>query len=189
MRLHIGPIPEDRGFLDQDPAWRAIKEPSAFWAQVISLPLGALATGALVVLILMSAPHLVGFPSLWTLLALVALFPVHEVVHLLFHPRQGRSEDSLAGFWPRTFLFYAHWCASWPKRRFLACSLGPFLLLSVVPTVIAGITGLGGPTLGWFIVLNAMASSVDLLGSLLLLQVPSAAHVRNAGWKTYWKQV
>lgn len=187
MRLAFGPIPENRSFLEADPSWRPIREPSAFWAQIVSLPLGGVAALVVVVLILVFSRHLVGYPGWWTVPALLLLFPIHEAIHLLFHPRQGRSPHSIAGFWPKLFIFYAHWDSSWSKPRFAACLGAPLLSISFLPLLLTSIWGLGGPTVACVMIANAAASGVDLLGILLILQVPSRALVQNAGWKTYWK--
>ena len=122
MKFHVGLIPEDQSFL-VDQAWRPLKEPSPVLAQVLSLPVAVAAAGAIFALILLTSGHLAGLPTLWLLPVIAILFPLHELVHLLFHPLQGRSPQSLAGFWPKMLLFYAHWPAAWSKRKFVRCLL------------------------------------------------------------------
>ncbi|MCP8970118.1 DUF3267 domain-containing protein [Ectobacillus ponti] len=67
-------------------------------------------------------------------------------------------------------------------------TLAPFLILSILAPLLLGAFGMLSAALKVLILLNAMASSVDLLTALLVLrQVPSGGVLRSNGPSTYWK--
>jgi len=85
-------------------------------------------------------------------------------------------------------LFYAHYDGELTRNRFVAILLMPLLVISVLPLVVAAVIGASS---GWVVFassLNALMACGDILGAgMVLFQVPSAAIVRNQGWRTYWR--
>jgi hypothetical protein len=126
--------------------------------------------------------------AVWSLLLFPIIIPVHELIHALAHPNWGRSAQSSLGLWPRTLLFYAHYSGEWPRRRFVACLLAPFVALSICPLVWAWIFGAKHGLAVVVSLLNTLLSCGDLAGALMVVvQVPREAIVRNQGYYTWWR--
>ncbi len=118
----------------------------------------------------------------------LALVTVHEFLHAVTFPGSLRSPHVVLGIWPRALVFYAHYSGELSRERVLLALICPFtvislgsLLLSVIDPARQGLWLLTGT-------FNALASSMDLFGFLLVAaQVPRRARVRNQGYVTYWK--
>jgi len=124
----------------------------------------------------------INFPIL---LFLPVFLLIHELLHLAFIPDFIRSDKTYLGLaW---FGGYVYTEEILTKRRAVWISLAPFVLLSVIlPFILGGFVRLS-PAFEFFIFLNALGSSVDLLNAFLLsAQVPRKALVLNNGRKTYW---
>jgi Putative zincin peptidase len=125
------------------------------------------------------------------LLSFPLMIVVHELLHAVAQPRFGSSDATLIGVWPSRLLFYAHYSGPLSRDRFLGVFVLPFLVMSVLPLLLAA----GGalPTVlvfpaAWCSTWNAFFCCGDLLGGgLILSQVPRTAIVQNSGWRTYWK--
>jgi hypothetical protein len=194
MKFRLGPIPENHEFSPAQSGWRALREPNPVVFQLVALPIGLLATAAVVSGWWLSVAYGLRIPGsslgMGVLLPILLTVPVHEMVHTLFHPQLGRSAASILGFWPKTMLFYAHYDDALTRTRFIAALMAPFMALSVAPVVGCWLTGYGR----WWIValsaFNAFIACGDLTGVLLVVaQVPSRAAVRNRGYYTWWKDV
>ncbi len=186
MRFHIGEIPDSPDFVP-DASWTRMPEPTPWVMQLLALPIGlglALVLGVLWFRLtpLGQAPA----PSLGGCFgALLAIVPLHEVLHLAAHPRTG---DSIVGFWPSRLLFYTHYHNELPCRRFLAVLLAPIVLISFLPLALCALTATASAFLAVASVVNAMFASGDVFAvGLLLAQVPLHARLRNKGWRVYWK--
>jgi hypothetical protein len=117
---------------------------------------------------------------------LVAVLVVHELLHLLLVPGFLRSDKTYAGITIYGGFIYSEELLS--RRRFIAISLMPFVTLSVLLPVVLGILGLLSPFFIPAILLNAVGSSVDILGLFIVLrQVPAGSSMVCNGMKTYWK--
>lgn len=191
MRRRWGPVPEDPEFSPEAGGWRPLREPrSPVVFSVLSLPPGCLAAAVLLYLAAVLEPSGEVQVRLdrTSLVALLPLIPLHELLHALCFPEPLRSPRVILGFWPRAFLFYAHYTGELSRDRFLWVLICPFLTFSAAALLLAAADpgrqelwlGLGAA--------HALASSGDLLGFLRVgLQVPRAARVRNRGWLTYWR--
>lgn len=200
MRFQLGKVPETD--FKPDESWTPLREPGPFVMQLCALPIGIATTFAVgrgwwAILYGMPPMRLSAYAVVLTPFALIAslvvLILVHEMIHALFHPQNGRTDDSVVGFWPRRLLFYAHFCAALPRDRFMAILIAPFMILSLLPLVVFACFApvLGTPAASaaaWFSTWNALSSCGDLFGiSILLWQVPRGAITRNQGWRTFWK--
>jgi hypothetical protein len=188
MRFHIGAVPETPDFITD--GWKPLREPGPILMQVFALPIG-LATSALMVLAWLCLTPVANHPAapiLWMCLGLLFLFPAHELLHAIVHPRQGRTNGTILGFWPSRMIFYAHYLGEISRNRFIAILAAPFLIISVVPLLVCAVLGQASVTVAYISCLNAFCSCADLLGIILFLfQIPQSAIVRNQGWRTYWK--
>jgi hypothetical protein len=113
---------------------------------------------------------------------------VHELIHTLAHPYNGRSDNTILGFWPSKMVFYAHYNGVLSRQRFITILVVPFIVISIPPLLLCIFFSIDSFFLMFVSVFNALCSCVDLLGVILLfLQVPSAAVTRNKAWKTYYR--
>ncbi|MFA5193474.1 MAG: metalloprotease family protein, partial [Verrucomicrobiia bacterium] len=68
------------------------------------------------------------------MVAVVVLFiAVHEMIHALVHPAQGRTDKTIIGIWLSRLLFYAHYEGVLSRTRFLAVFAAPLVVLSLCP--------------------------------------------------------
>ena len=197
MRLHLGAIPQSRDFTG-DPGWRPIREPNPVLMQVFAVPVGFAAAFVvgwcwyLIFTRLGPLPSRLTLPPSILLLSFPYIVVIHELIHASLHPEHGRSHSSILGFWPSRLLFYAHFDGTLSRNRFLAILVAPFLVISILPLLVAVVSPLD-PTRGllaiaWCSTLNALMACGDLLGlGVVGLQVPRAALVQNHGWRTYWR--
>lgn len=196
MRFHLGAIPDE---FQPDATWRPIREPGPIALQFIAVPVGfGAAALASYCWHLIGSPNPVQFhllhPILFVVLFLlffVVLVVLHELLHAVVHPRLGRTRATVIGAWPSRLLFYAHYSGPLTRNRFLAVFAMPFLVITVLPLVIAATTGLPlalHRVASWFSIWNALFACGDYVGmALIFFQIPRAATVQNQGWRTYWK--
>lgn len=124
--------------------------------------------------------------NLGMIIALIILIIIHELLHLVFIPNFKRSSKTFVGL-----TFYGGFVVTEEeiaKSRYILISIAPFLIASIILPSILGVFGLLTPSVKLLVLLNAMASSVDILNLLLVIkQVPTNAVLKNNGPKTYWK--
>ena len=122
------------------------------------------------------------------LVSFAPLVVLHELIHAAVHPKSGRSDRSILGFWPSRLLFYAHYDGELTRDRFIAILAMPTLVITLLPLAVAMATSSSHELAAWVSKWNAFFACGDLFGIILLLfQVQSRAICRNQGWKTYWK--
>ena len=196
MRFHYGPFPEDPDFHPEEQGWHSIKEPGPLLVQVLAIPVALVVFLSLVTAItLLSTGNADLLAFSWeAIIVLLAIIPMHELVHVLGQPGFGRSQNSVIGVWPARLAFYAHYEGPIPRGRCLAGMAAPFVVLSLVPLLILALNrwipipaGLLSflAQVSW---VNGVAASGDLVGMLLIgFQVPRSAIVRNQGWRSYWR--
>jgi len=74
------------------------------------------------------------------------------------------------------------------KIRFIMISVMPYFLISILFPIILGACNVLNIYIVALIVVNAMASSVDVLNLLLILfQTPKNSYIINNGFETYFK--
>lgn len=128
------------------------------------------------------------FIPLSPLLLLLAIIPLHEFIHALGCPRFGFTSMTIIGVWPSRFLFYAGHLEAMPAWRYLLYASAPFVVLSLLPLLIAYcIPGTALPCAA-VSVMNGLCCGGDLILIVLVItQVPLQALVQNQGWSTWWK--
>ena len=126
--------------------------------------------------------------NLGAIIALIAFVIFHELLHLIFIPNFLRSSKTFAGItWYGGFVVTEEEIS---KLRYILITIAPFFVGSIVLPIILGMFGLLTTTIKIFVLLNAMASSVDVLNlCIVIMQVPQQALLKNNGAKTYWKAI
>lgn len=196
MRLHLGAIPDE---FTTDESWRPLREPGPILMQFLALPIGIVVTGVVVY-----CWYLIGLPDvgrfkqdeflvllIGVVLSIPALVVVHELLHAAAHPDFGFSRNSIIGAWPSKMLFFAHYSGPLTRDRFLAIFAMPFLVITVLPLIVAA-TGALPPlaklAAAWFSTWNALFACGDIFGFFVILaQIPRRAIVQNKSWRTFWK--
>ena len=113
---------------------------------------------------------------------------MHEFFHLILIPNFAKSEKTFAGI--TLFGGFVVTEEEIARTRFILITVAPFVVISIILPILLGIFGLLTTTMKFLIILNAMASSVDLLTFFLVIsQVPKNATLISNGPKTYWKYV
>ncbi|PYZ98738.1 hypothetical protein CR205_09230 [Alteribacter lacisalsi] len=179
--------------------WKKIKEPRGlFTATLLSVPFMILC-GVISFLIMNAASPIslsdYGFTGnsisitipltffLWLLVMLI----VHELLHLIFVPDFWKSKKTYIGL--TFFGGYVYTEEKMSKTRFLFITVAPFVILSIFLPAVLGMLGLLTPMIIFLVLLNAMASSVDMLNFFLIqFQIPGRSVVQSNGTDTYWKE-
>jgi hypothetical protein len=186
-RFHFGAIPESDFKLGE--SWKPMREPGPLLMQCFALPTGVGACAVFVMLWL----HLtdvtkspVARPLLLSLV-LLAVFPVHEFIHIAAHPGWGFSQHSIIGFWPSRMLAYAHYDGVLSRNRFIAILAMPLIVISVGLLLVCAVIGNASVAVAFASCFNALGAGGDLSAiGMLIFQVPNRACVVNKGWRTYW---
>lgn len=189
MILRVGDVPKTEDF-HPDANWHAIREPSPLAMQFWAILPGVLATLIVIFLWLVFAPTHTNLlsASLYLLPAVLVVIPVHELIHAACHPQIGMSHRTVLGFWPAKLAFFAHYHGPLPRNRFLLILIMPFLLISLFPILIAGVSGFSHDFIVSISLFNAFGACGDLLGVILVVaQIPSDAIIQNQQWRTYWR--
>ncbi|QHV47497.1 DUF3267 domain-containing protein (plasmid) [Bacillus cereus] len=120
------------------------------------------------------------------LLLIIFLVILHELIHLIFIPNFIKSEKTWIGL--TIFGGFVATEEEISKSRFVLITIAPFFTISILTPLLLSVFGALETTLKCLILLNSMASSVDILTLLLILkQVPPNSILKNNGSKTYWK--
>ena len=99
---------------------------------------------------------------------LVLLLILHEFLHLIFIPNFIKSEKTYVGL--TLFGGFVVTEEEILKSRYIFITIAPFMIISILLPFILGLSGLLTPTLKFLIILNSMASSVDLLNLFLIIK-------------------
>ncbi|MFE6169565.1 DUF3267 domain-containing protein [Viridibacillus arvi] len=119
---------------------------------------------------------------------LILLLIIHELLHLIFIPNFTKSEKTYVGF--TLFGGFVITEEEISKSRYIFITIAPFIIISIILPLILSAFGLLTTTLKFLIILNSMASSVDILNLLLIFkQVPKNATLKSNGPNTYWKNI
>lgn len=193
MRFHLGDIPISPDFVP-DASWKPLKQPSPWMQLLAAYPIGFVAAGIVAGLWLAVTPFqlqdvtsTMSLPAF--LVAFVGMVIVHELIHLLVHPRSGRSLHSIVGAGGPTTGIYAHYAGEMTRNRFVAILLMPLAIISFVPLFLAAIAQASSGWMAFISAFNAFGACADTLDAgLVLVQIPATATVRCRGLRIYWKE-
>ena len=198
MRFVYGPIPPSRALNPQVERWTPLREWAAGRLAVVALLLGLPFQLAAVMLLVTVNSQNGQVRDLFRtqplacgafVLALLAMVPVHELIHGLAYGRGIRSPHLIFGCWPSRGLCYAIYDAPMPRNRVLGVLAAPFLTLSILPLLCAPwLTGAAQTLTLTYSLLHAGICGGDVICFWWLVsQVQRMAFVHNNGWQTYWK--
>ena len=127
---------------------------------------------------------------------LVVCIVVHELLHLVFHPGNGRSDLSLVLIWPRRFQFGVYYAGFMKRSRWLVMRLAPLIGLTLVPTLFLLSTHPAELSFFWqqFVVLvilvNGLGAGGDVVASIIVAQqVPAQAEIGVQNGRACWRML
>ncbi len=193
MRFHLGDIPESEDFIP-DTSWRPLIESSVVRFQLLAFPIGVIATAFFAFLWITITPlrnewrTLFPLPVLGLAGCLVGVLIVHEFLHALIHPGAGCSRRSVIGFWPSRMFLYATYDGELTRSRCVNILLTPFIVISIVPLIVAAVTQAGNVWVAYISTVNSYLASGDMLATgYFLFKTPANAVFRNRGRKAYMR--
>ena len=132
----------------------------------------------------------------WTVggLTLLIFIPAHELLHLIFHPQNGRSSHSILAIWPKKLRFGVYYDGCMSRRQWLIMRIAPLIGLSILPMLIIALAN-------WIPLNYAMVASMQLLmlincigsgGDIVAVfivrqQVPAKMSLCFFGGRAYWR--
>ncbi len=179
--------------------WVPLQEPGSLAAAfLLSIPFMIInmliATGAINIFSTISFEEFGFTPDSFTItinfgviILIILIIVIHELLHLLFIPNFIRSDKTYVGLiWLGGFVVTEEVIA---KSRYILITIAPFVIISIIAPLILGALGLLTTPVKLFVLLNALASSVDMLNLLIIIkQVPGNSVLKQNGSKTYWKE-
>jgi hypothetical protein len=176
---------ENMAFLQNERGWVLSELISSKKVLIIGLIVGIISTGLLAFIIktvIFCADF--DFHIYKKLYLIVLIIPLHEFVHLLFFPN---LNNSTFGVLLHKAVFFVTTNDVLSGKRFLAVSLMPVFLLTVVPVVV--LFFIQSEFLAYLALYNLLGSGVDIVSSLIILKQSKNNVFRFCGAKLYVKQV
>ncbi|TGC10752.1 hypothetical protein CUN85_03940 [Methanolobus halotolerans] len=125
--------------------------------------------------------------NLWLIAGFIGFLVMHELLHLVLIPDFTSSARTYIGITHMGGFVYSEEMIR--KSAYLLITIAPFVALSILLPAMLGSMGLLSPALKILILLNSMASSMDVLTFILVLtQVPDSSYITSNGMRTYWKK-
>jgi len=155
MRFCLGRVPANPEFDPQRDAWQRVREPGFLTFYAMGLSTAAVVCVALSIAIASvgdrSAKIVIKPVDVTPLRILVGLavvvgtvllaLAIHEAVHLIAHPGNGWSKESVLGIWPSRGVAYAHYDGQISRNRFILMAALPFIVLSLGPVAVFWASG------------------------------------------------
>ena len=208
MRVRLGDLPQDPGFLPESERLHGISDPSLRMSYLLAtlagvmlvcLPLTLLMTLSVLSTPAQGPPEYQDAPTPWAAILLTFLLyvPVHEALHAACYPDFGLSERSTLAIWPSKVRFGVYYEGGMTRTRWLLMRAMPLVVLTLLPLcVLAWINAVPWTpidrtlrmVLEFLMILNALGSGGDAVAMLLVLrQVPASASLVFRSGRAYWR--
>ena len=207
MRVLFGSVQEIAGFDPEAEGLHTINGPSGASSHLLASLIGLFLlvvpiAGLCLVLSTFAIPNPNADPNYrppvaWgaAILGMLSFIPLHELLHLIWHPHFGMSEQSKLVIWPSKLLFGVYYEGCMSRTQWLLMRVAPLLFLSIFPAVFIAIFqyvafSLASKTyVEVVMVLNTVGCGADLAAIFVVLsQVPRSAWMCFRGGKAYWQQ-
>jgi hypothetical protein len=189
MKFKIGPL--DSEIEQPDYNWKPIEKMSVWEFQLKATPIGIIAAILIGFLWSYIIPvndfiNEIKFPNTVIIFALclIGTLIIHEILHLIVHPKYGNSEESLLGFWPSKMFLYALYKGEMNRTRTCIMLVMPFLLISIIPLLTSVIIMKTTYWIAYISILNAYLSCGDLYSIIWTLKKLPQGSIRKLNW---WK--
>lgn len=121
------------------------------------------------------------------IICIILMIVVHEFLHLICIPNFVNSDKTYIGV--TLFGGYAYTEEVISKKRFILICILPYIIISIILPTIAGLLGSLSPLIAFFVLINAVGASVDILNLVLIIfQVPAKSSMTLNGMITYWRK-
>ena len=179
--------------------WTKLKEPGSLpLAVLISIPFMLVNGLIFLLLIYLLKPAIFNFgeiqpsiiitinlQSILYLLGAVLFFALHELFHALFVPNWKNSDQTFFGGTSMGLFIYT--AERITRKTFIIISVMPYICLSLLTPILLSVVGWLNPYTIFLCLINALASSVDMLNLYLVLkQVPENSLIQLNGPETYY---
>ncbi|WP_201315135.1 DUF3267 domain-containing protein [Dyella sp. EPa41] len=95
---------------------------------------------------------------------LISIIFLHEIVHVMTHPKFGLSSQSIIGILPKSFMAYSAYLGEQSRNRIIVSALAPFVALTIIPFLLSSLFSREtAPYLAGLSILNGMGSAGDLI--------------------------
>lgn len=119
--------------------------------------------------------------------AIASVIILGMVLQISTYPGMGFSKASVFGFWPSRITFYTACTSLLTKRQFIATSVLPFVVLSILPLLFVAVFRAGS---GWLIFGSCLAAGIQGINVFLalpVLRLPSKCVIAGRGFQPYWR--
>jgi hypothetical protein len=181
--------------------WKKIKEPSSFF-HLLLLSIPFMAVNCIIAYLFIgpfynpfiqviqliessSISFVINIYTLEYLMGIYVMIVIHEFIHAVCIPDFLRSNETYWGL--KIYGGFVCTTQKLTKGNYILICIAPFLILSVIMPLIAGVLGIKSEFLFPLFFLNAIASSIDILNMVLILfQTPQKSIIINNGFETYY---
>lgn len=199
IQKHLPKFNEDLHLELLENGWVPLKEPSSLAvAFLLAIPFMIInlfiSIGAINIFSTISFDEFGFTPDSFTItinfgviLIIILIIVLHELFHLLFIPNFIRSDKTYVGLiWLGGFVVTEEVIT---KSRYILITIAPFVIISIISPLVLDAFGLLTTPVKLFVLLNALASSVDMLNLIIIIkQVPGNSVLKQNGPRTYWKE-
>ena len=189
MRFLFEKFPKNNDFDPENEGYHAINEPSFLKLCVMAIPvifISMFIIGLMLKIRLGADYHLSMIDSFQDILILLALVPIHEMLHVIVFPDKISSTDIFIGTYRGAI--YVEYLQDIKKERFLLGLILPIIVLTVIPVLFLMISNINYPLLSKIAIMNMVLSSLDVLSFYgILRKIPANAKIRNKDSRSYWR--
>jgi hypothetical protein len=114
---------------------------------------------------------------------LFLIIPFHEAIHIIFLPK---PNNAIVGFSLKHFVPYVRYEEEIHRSRYMLISVSPLIALSVFPLFL--LPFFKSVFLVSFILLNALASGIDMLTFFTIKKLPEGAIIKMVGNELYYRK-
>lgn len=190
MLFRFGPPPDS--LTDAELAtgeWRSVPRPPLWVVHLLSLPVGALMALLVFVAWALLTPRFdIAFESGYKVTVAIALiYFLGMVLQISTYPEMGLSNKSVLGLWPSRLTPYTAYASKLSKRQFIATSVLPFVMLSILPLLFAAVLRTSS---GWLIFGSCLAAGIygtNVVLALPALRLPANCIIAGRGFQPYWR--
>jgi Putative zincin peptidase len=191
MLFRLGPPPNSLSDAElASGEWQRLPYPPLWALRVMSFPLGIVTALPVFFLWVLLTPRFdvsSSGPGYRFIVAYVLIELAGAFLQMSAHPRRGLSTQTFLGFWPSRLLLYCACLSKATKRNAIAASLLPFLVLAVLPLLIAAVLHISS---GWLIFCSCLAAAsfgANVVLALPMWWLPSGCVIAGRGFQPYWR--
>ena len=194
MQIKIGPFQEEEKFALDNNSWIPLREFSIKYFQIRAIPIGIISLALFILLWKSFTPvietlNTVAFPFIifQNLVILVGAIIIHELIHAFFHPIFGLSKQSIIRIWPNKMFICTYYLGEITRNRSMLIQIMPFIILSVIPLIIAITIQISPICLAYLSVVNVLLACGDILAIIMTMrEIPKGAIIRSTGWNGFY---